>query len=265
VEVLRRAAKKLAWTAYEARLVRTPWRYAYRELIHPTTGDYALRHRDGRISLRHRSGDIDIFRKFYGYGYYDWPSEVVSRLGGLDRPLHVLDLGANIGFFQVHTRGRWPTASVTGFEPDPGNAGVLAHVRDANQADWKIVEACASNRDGVATFKSGHQNFSRIEPDGDRVVETVDVFPYIAKADLVKMNIEGSEWEILEDPRLAETDAVWIVEYHRIRNPQGDVTSLARELFERCGYTTKIAMSHEDNGLLWAYRAGSKSGGAEVS
>ncbi len=128
-------------------------------------------------------------------------------------------------------------------------------VRDLNGADWEIVRACAANSDGVAMFKSGHHNFSRIERDGDFAVPTVDVFPYVGAADLVKMNIEGSEWEILEDPRLSETDCAWIVEYHRIRNPDEDITALATSLFQRAGYRTRVAMEHGGNGLIWAWKA----------
>lgn len=254
LEAVRAGAKKLAWTAFEARQVRTPWRYAFRELVRPTVGDYALRTGDGRFSVRHRTGDVDIFRKFYAYRYYEWPPEVLAQLTALGRPVDVLDLGANIGFFQVHARDQLPVGKVVGFEPDPSNADLLERVRAANGADWKVIRACASNADGEVRFKSGHQNFSRIENDGDRVVPKLDVFPYIAQADLVKMNIEGSEWEILEDPRLAETSPVWIVEYHRIRNPANDIDSLASCLFERVGYETRIAMSHQGNGLLWAWK-----------
>jgi FkbM family methyltransferase len=251
---LRDGAKKLAWTTIESHLVRTPGRYAFRELVRATTADYALRHGTGRVCLRHRSGDIDIFRKFYAYGYYDWPAEVTAQLSALGRPANLLDLGANIGFFEVHAADQVQIGNVVCFEPDPANSDVLDRVRFTNGASWEIVRACASNRAGSVMFKSGHHNFSRIETDGDYPVTAVDVFPYIANADLVKMNIEGSEWEILQDERLAETSAVWIVEYHRIRNPAGNITESARGLFERCGYTTRIAVSHRDNGLLWAWK-----------
>jgi FkbM family methyltransferase len=252
--IFRAGAKKLTWTALEARLVSNPLRYAFRELVHPTVADYSLRSGNGRISLRHRSGDIDIFRKFYAYRYYEWPTEVKAQLSKLARPVDVLDLGANIGFFDVHARNQMPIGSVVCFEPHPETAAVLERVRDANGATWRVIRACASNRDGTARFNSGRHNFSRIESDGDREVPMFDAFEHVAAADLVKMNIEGSEWEILQDARLADTSCVWIVEYHRLRNPEADITSLIRSLFESSGYTTRIAMNHEDNGLLWAWK-----------
>jgi FkbM family methyltransferase len=255
LEGLRTAAKKLAWTAVEARLVDTPLRYGARELATHKQGDYALRDGGGRFTVRHHSGDVDIFRKFYAYSYYDLPDEVAEPLRALGRPVNVLDLGANIGLFEVFTRDRLPIGKVVCFEPDPANGAVLERTRSANDADWEIVKACASNKDSRARFNTGRKNFSRIGSSGDIDVATVDVFPRIAQADLVKMNIEGSEWDILDDPRLAETSARWIVEYHHIASPDPEIHTLSRALFERAGYTVRLAAKTEDNGLLWAWKA----------
>jgi FkbM family methyltransferase len=252
---LQKAVKKLTWTALEARLLRSPIRYTMRELLTHRQGDYALRNGESRFSVRHRSGDIDIFRKFYAYGYYDLPEEVQARLRSLDRAVNVLDLGANIGFFEVFTRDRLPIGRVVCFEPDPANAAVLERVRTANGADWEIVRACASNQAGTVRFNTGRKNFSRIDAGGDADTPALDVFPRIAEADLVKMNIEGSEWEILQDPRLAQTSASWIVEYHRIAHPDADIHTHIRELFERAGYNVRLAAKVRDNGLVWAWKA----------
>jgi FkbM family methyltransferase len=254
LEGLRTASKKVAWTAVEARLVSHPIRYALRELGSRRRGDYALRDGTGRFSVRHRSGDIDILRKFYAYRYYDLPEEVDVRLRSLGRAISVLDLGANIGLFEVFTRTLLPIGRAVCFEPDPANAAVLERVRTANGAEWEIVRACASNRDGSARFNTGRKNFSRIGSGGDTDIAMIDVFAHIADADLVKMNIEGSEWDILDDARLADTSASWIVEYHRIGTPDPDIHGLARRLFERAGYTVRLAARTEDNGLLWAWK-----------
>ncbi len=255
LEPLRSAAKKVVWTAVEARAVRSPFRYAFRELVRPTVAEYQLRGRHGRIVLRHRSGDIDIFHKFYAYGLYDWPANVIASLKGVGRPVNVVDLGANIGFFDVHTSEELDVGHVIVVEPDPNNAAVLERVRNANGANWEIIRACASNRPHVVRFRSGFHNLSRIDADGDSTTPAVDVFPLVADADLVKMNIEGAEWDILQDPRLADTSCVWIVEYHRIANPEPRITGLVQRLFGQAGYATHVVMNHDQNGLVWAWKA----------
>jgi FkbM family methyltransferase len=249
-----RLAKKLAWTAVEARRVRTPIRYAASELLTKRRGDYHLRDEGSRFSVRHGTGDVHIFRKFYAYGYYELPPELSASLSSLGRAVRVLDLGANIGFFEVFTRSRLEIDEVVCFEPDPANAAMLERTREANGGDWRIVKACASNRDGRARFVSGRQNFSGIGAGGDTEVATIDVFPYLAGADLVKMNIEGAEWEILMDDRFDSISANWIVEYHRIFNPEPDIHALARRLFEQKGYSVRVVNASENNGLLWAWR-----------
>ncbi len=251
---LYRVANKLAWTSVEANLLDTPVRYWLRELLIGGVGHYQLRGDRSHLYIRHRTGDVDILRKFFGYKNYDLPAAVDQRLRALGRPLDVLDLGANIGLFEVFLRERLPVDRVTCFEPDPSNAATLEKVRSANGANWEIVRACASNADGVTMFSGGHQNFSRIRADGDTRVPVKDVFPRAARADVVKMNIEGSEWDILRDPRLAGIGATWIIEYHRIANPDADIHTAAEMLLEEAGYAVRRADPGPDNGLIWAWR-----------
>jgi FkbM family methyltransferase len=254
LEGLRESAKRVVWTAVEARLVDTPVRYAIRELAGHREAQYRLKGSQSRFTVRHRSGDIDIFRKFYAYGYYEFPAEVTSRLQALGRPVEVLDLGANIGFFEVYTREGLEIGSVVCYEPDPSNSAVLERTREANGAGWEIRRACASNADGFATFETGQKNFSRISESGGAQIPVKDIFPDVAGRDLVKMNIEGSEWEVLEDPRLAQTATNWIVEYHAIANPRPDIHEYAAELFTRAGYEVRTAATRPLNGLIWAWK-----------
>jgi FkbM family methyltransferase len=256
LEWLRDAIKRLSWTAVEMRLVDDPVRFGLRELLTRRTAVYGLRNGTSRFTVRHHSGDIDIFRKFYAYGYYDIPELLATRLRGLGRPLTVVDLGANIGLFETFTRDRLSIGHVTCLEPDPYNRSILEQTRAANSADWDIVAACASNRAGEVLFNTGRKNLSRIGEAGDMSIPAIDVFPYVEAADLVKMNIEGSEWEILADERLAGTSLIWIVEYHAIANPEPDIHGLVTRLFERAGYQVSFAAQSADiNGLVWAWKA----------
>jgi FkbM family methyltransferase len=58
---------------------------------------------------------------------------VSSTLSRADRPLSVLDLGANIGLFDVYIRSVFPDARITAVEPHPENIAVLRETIDANR------------------------------------------------------------------------------------------------------------------------------------
>jgi hypothetical protein len=61
----------------------------------------------------------------------------------------------------------------------------------------------------------------------------VDVFPYLAEAALIKIDIEGAEMPLLTDPRFAELSAkIVLLEYHPPHSRMAVVGAL-----EHAGYT----------------------------
>jgi hypothetical protein len=88
-------------------------------------------------------------------------------------------------------------------------------------------------------------------------VPAVDAFPLMDGAELVKMDIEGSEWPILEDPRLREAAVRHlVVEYHGWACPRPDPRAYAIELLERAGFTlVQAPPAEEHQGVLLATRA----------
>src|ERR1700757_3441868 len=89
---------------------------------------YRLRNSGLSVAVRHRSRDVAILNEIFGgtggLNCYAPPPEIAAWLDGLAAP-RVIDLGANIGLFGLYVFGRWPTASLTAFEPDPTNAALL--------------------------------------------------------------------------------------------------------------------------------------------
>jgi FkbM family methyltransferase len=125
------------------------------------------------------------------------------------------------GFSAPWLLNQFPDARITSFEPDPLNVEVLTRFIEASvrRDSWRVVEACAGVADGTIALPDGEHRRSRLDASSEAgeasIVPVVDVFPYVGGADLLKMDIEGREWAILEDSRLAETDVTEIyVEYH---------------------------------------------------
>ena len=92
---------------------------------------------------------------------------------------------------------------------------------------------------------------STIDGSG-KVVEAVDVFPLLADCDLIKIDIEGAEWEILQDPRFADLRASHVIlEYHPRLCPADDPQALAQHILEASGYRiTKFRPAATDIGIF---------------
>lgn len=212
------------------------------------------------VLVRHRTRDVDLINEVIGHlQAYEPPAALAGELRG---PLEVLDLGANIGMFGAFALGRWDVRAITSYEPDPDNARVLAATIAANQASarWRVEQAAVSNTAGTIAFLSGRLAESR-RADGDEdgiAVPAVDLFEAAHDVDLLKIDIEGGEWAILGDSRLAELPArVLVMEWHWRFAPHSDPHGAVLELLARGGYEVivdreQVPAGH--TGLVWARR-----------
>jgi FkbM family methyltransferase len=221
-----------------------------------------------RAFIRHDSDDPFVLGECFGRRRaYQPPPEVESTLDAAKQPLHVVDLGANIGLFGLLAISLWPGSKVTGFEPDPTNVELHRRCIEANGLGdrWALVCAFAAARNGEVAFAGGRSSRSRRAEAGEAgatPVEAVDVFPYLDQADLIKIDIEGGEWELLGDERFASLPATAIaLEYHRFRCSENDPQRAAIAAFQAAGYRTLSKPEraappdpHEGLGLIWAWR-----------
>jgi FkbM family methyltransferase len=223
------------------------------------SGSYRLRTSGLAVTLRHRSRDIDILNEIFGgtggINAYAPPEALSAVLGAADPP-RVMDLGANIGLFGLYVLGRWPSAQITAFEPDPDNAALLEQTIAANglEQQWQVRREACSNRRGVVAFASGRLSESRIaEPGEPSTIEvpTGDLFENDHDVDLMKIDVEGGEWAILTDPRLASLKARAVVlEWHAAGCPEPDPHAAAIRLLGDAGYEPILDLS-ETHGAAW--------------
>jgi FkbM family methyltransferase len=248
----------MRWSA-----VKDPVRFNLAELLGPRGRAQVHQVHDGYVVLRHRTRDIDVFDEiFVGNRGYDPPPAVAMRLH--DRPPEtVLDLGGNVGLFGVYALARWPAATITSVEPDPGNLPLLARCVAANGATarWTVVAACAASQPGVVAFSGGRFADSAIALDGevgtDRVV-AVDAFELLAEADFAKIDIEGAEWDVLLDSRFAAAaPAVVVMEWHQRGCPMEDAYIAGFDALRRAGYEVKgePPPSGYEYGTIWAWKS----------
>jgi FkbM family methyltransferase len=212
-----------------ARLVREPVRFALRELLGRRVARlYRPRGIRYRVWVRHsypgsgsNSYDTLPLHEIVADRAYAPPEPVAAALRERDEA-KIVDLGGHVGYFGVFVLAEVPHASLVSFEPEPSHAGLLRRCIDVNDlgARWGLVEACAATTDGTVSFLSGLSVRSHVAVDDSPAIEVAakDVFPYLDGADLLKIDIEGSEWEILFDERLGQVHpAAIVLEYHSVR------------------------------------------------
>ncbi len=246
-----------------ARLVRETPRFLAGEIVRPPgMRTFHLRENGLCMAIRHRSADAAALAEVFYHRWYDVPVDVARALGS---PRRVLDLGANIGLFGVLAVARWPGAEVVGYEPDPDNATVCRRTIALNGLGerWNVVPAAAGARDGEVRFAAGLGASSHVLADGEHatsasiVVPKHDVMAAIAASDLVKIDIEGGEWEILADPRFTQAPPrVLVMEYHPEGCPSGDPRAAAERALGDAGLRTAPIWHGEGGvGMLWAWRS----------
>ena len=201
------------------------------------------------VDMREGTGDTEVFDEIF-------VRRVYANAARLVEPAKVVDLGANIGLFGVFLRDLHPGVPIVAFEPDPENVALLRR-----NVDCEVVQACAGVADGLVPFIGGQQDQSRIAAgateEGATFVPVVDVFPYLEGADLVKIDIQGGEWDLLADPRLASSGVKAIfVEYHAYMCPDPAAPrETAERLLEQAGYAHELVFDDPDGfGMLWAWR-----------
>ena len=237
--------------------VQPAHRFVFDLATNRSVGTYRARRTGQLVSFRPRL-DLQVAREQLTRSGYSPPPEVSTALGDF-HPRRVLDLGANIGFFTLSVLARDVATHVVAVEPDPDNLAILRRNLDQNSlgASVEIVAAAAGTEVGQTRFAAGFRELGHVtdSPDGIAVDE-VDFFDLASGCDHIKMDIEGGEWAILRDPRLADLGASTLVmEWHHRNAGVDDPAIEAERLLRTAGYQV-VHCGREGGrvGELWAYR-----------
>jgi FkbM family methyltransferase len=250
--------------ALRGRLVRESARFTAREL-RGTDSTHVYRIRASGLSAQIAHGTPDVLtldQAFYQH-VYEPPSAISSRLALGGRSLSAVDLGANVGMWGLWLHGRFAVERLVALEPDPENAAKhrrqieLNHLADS----WELVQAAATLADGPVVFTVGRATTGRIGELGEPgTVEVAgrDSFSLLDGVDLLKIDIEGAEWPMLADPRLAEMKVpVVMLEYHPRGAPSADPEDAARAALAGAGFETwPMHGAPDGTGIVWGWREG---------
>jgi FkbM family methyltransferase len=177
-------------------------------------------------------------------GKPNWPEEYMARLGSQkhcedvlagsydipwwpEKAPVILDIGANVGAFTRWAAKRWPGCIIHAYEPHPDNFALLEKTAAATDTIGCIYlhrQAVLNENGKKILFNPAHNcgefSFYRQGTDrpihGEVEVEVIDGKD-LPKADILKMDCEGSEGAILtqlyNSNRLGEFSAI-MLEYH---------------------------------------------------
>lgn len=135
------------------------------------------------------------------------------------KPL-IFDCGANIGVSCLYFSRNYPDARIKAFEADPNIAGLLKkNLENNNLLNTQVVDKAVWIENGEINISiegadgaSIHSNKNPVKVECVRLKELLE---NEIKIDLLKMDIEGAEYEVILDCRdsLKNVDNIFI-EYH---------------------------------------------------
>lgn len=162
---------------------------------------------------------------------------------------HILDCGANIGVSVLYFKKLFPDCKIIAYEADPQIFSFLSSnlqlnnvegVELHNKAIWSSETSLSFKQEGA---DAGHISSSS---HGDITIPTVSLRSLLNNNhfDLVKIDIEGAEYEALKGCsdvlRKAER---YFVEYHSFADQKQDLGDLVN-LFVNNGFRTHIHTEH---------------------
>jgi FkbM family methyltransferase len=200
------------------------------------------RYQPGRIALDDYQISYDDllalymeYKHIFAWGIYDF------RPSG-PRPL-VLDCGSHIGLSVLRFKRIAPDCRIVAFEPDAAVLELLhENIRQNGLTGVDVVPAALAAAPGVGRFVADGADGGALArtdyaPASACAVSTVALADYLDEpVDLLKMNIEGAEWDVLRAaaPKLHNVRQM-VVEYHGFPE-RGQKLHDILALLDECGF-----------------------------
>jgi FkbM family methyltransferase len=179
----------------------------------------------------------------------------------------IVDLGANVGMSCLYWLAAYWRAELIAFEPHPGHAAQCRANLERNGflSRATLHAAAAGTANGRAWISdAGTSSQVGTAPGSGYEIEVIDTFALLAgrRIDILKIDIEGSEYELLEDPRFGELDIrAIIMEWHERKDrPEGHAWCCER--LRELGFQLYPVFEQKTHGMMWAYQKRVPAGGA---
>lgn len=179
----------------------------------------------------------------------------LGRIGGPVRT--ILDIGANVGFFSMAARARFPAATVHAYEPNPRVLPFLE--QHASNCEFEVFGEAVGDRDGfVSMVDSGDSNQAQtavVDANANATARLIPLGTAVkrlgGRVDVAKIDAEGAEWDMFREV------AAWggfrrvLMEYHLWgRRTYAHVVDALGEL----GFRIEYHAPSGEWGTVWAVR-----------
>ena len=169
----------------------------------------------------------------------------------------IFDCGANIGFATIFFKWLYPESEVYAFEPDKKTFEVLKkNISQNSLKNVHLFNSAVTDKNGKIDFfidskSPGSLVMSTKQERMPKDKVTVDCLALssliknksISKIDYIKMDIEGSEWEVIQDlnkNNQLKNVAKFSIEYHHKITGQKSKLSEFLQVFENNGFEYQI-------------------------
>jgi FkbM family methyltransferase len=233
-------------------------RYETVSLAGPRAVTYRRVRGGGSVVVRHGTEDAELLALVLRRRPYRLTPAAQATLRARPAPPRIADLGAHTGVAALAWLDDFPGARIVSVEPDPMNAIILRRMVAANPGltEWTVRVAAVG--DGAFLRGPGYRRRAPGTTEAARAARgpALDAFELLAAADLARLNVQGREWPILADERLAALQTgVIVVECHRRGCPGADPAGVATAALQRAGYATaRLAKRPRGNPVVCAWR-----------
>jgi FkbM family methyltransferase len=159
------------------------------------------------------------------------------RFPALTDPPRILDVGANIGLASVFFIQNYPGCRLTAVEPDPDIFSVLKeNLRPYQEADCTCLNLAITAQPGNFRFFQNRADSGRLSlpTKAHHAVTQVKGIPLddllTESVDFLKLDIEGSEVEVLASCRNLHRASYLFIEYHSFQGMPQDLEVLLTKL-----------------------------------
>jgi FkbM family methyltransferase len=229
-------------------------------------GAWRITKSDRPIRLALRSGARfelthgDAIDNDYGVAYEVFVHEYYKD-DGIPLPKDVrlvVDLGANVGLATLYFLHKYRSCRVIAYEPHPRYAAQAERNLEldgtSHRVEFHRKAAGASDRLMYLTDQGASSTLTEAASPATLTVEVEDIFPRLLgqQIDILKIDIEGGEYEILGDPRFEQLELGAVaMEWHSRGAALEDKQWCERRL-QSLGFAIRDIFIGRDCGMFWA-------------